>query len=108
MSFSWTWIVIPLIALLVIWGGYSSYYTVQPEERAVVKRFGAVLTQTEPGLHFKLPYGIDTVQLVPTERVLKQEFGFRTRNVPESGKRWGKIAHLGQMRARIFVTKNRF
>jgi hypothetical protein len=53
-------------------------YTVQPEERAVVKRFGAVITTTEPGLHFKLPFGIDGVQRVATERVLKEEFGFRT------------------------------
>lgn len=65
-------------ALFVLWGAYTSFYTVQPEERAVVKRFGAVIAQTAPGLHFKLPFGIDRTQLVPTERVLKQEFGFRT------------------------------
>ncbi|MBP8911787.1 MAG: FtsH protease activity modulator HflK [Phycisphaerae bacterium] len=53
-------------------------YTVQPEERAVVKRFGAVIRTTDPGLHFKLPFGIDSVQHVATERVLKEEFGFRT------------------------------
>lgn len=53
-------------------------YTVQPEERAVVKRFGAVIRTTDPGLHFKLPFGIDRVQCVATERVLKEEFGFRT------------------------------
>jgi membrane protease subunit HflK len=53
-------------------------YTVQPEERAVVKRFGAVIRTTDPGLHFKLPFGIDGVQRVATERVLKEEFGFRT------------------------------
>jgi membrane protease subunit HflK len=53
-------------------------YTVQPEERAVVKRFGAVIRTTDPGLHFKLPFGIDSVQRVATERVLKEEFGFRT------------------------------
>ena len=28
---------------IVLWGLSSSYYTVQPEERAVVKRFGAVI-----------------------------------------------------------------
>ena len=63
----------------------SAFYTVQPEERAVVKRFGAVTGITDPGLHFKLPLGIDTVQLVATERVLKQEFGFRTQGVETSG-----------------------
>jgi len=78
VSLSWKWVAIPLMVVLVLWGGYTSYYTVQPEERAVIKRLGAVITQTDPGLHFKLPFGIDTAQLVPTERVLKQEFGFRT------------------------------
>jgi len=60
------------------WAAFSSFYTVQPEERAVVKRFGRVIGITDPGLHFKLPLGLDRVQLVATERVLKQEFGFRT------------------------------
>jgi membrane protease subunit HflK len=74
----WKWIGLGLVALLALWAAYTSYYTVQPEERAVVKRFGAVIDQTDPGLHFKLPFGIDKVQVVPTERVLKQEFGFRS------------------------------
>lgn len=65
-------------ALVVLWLVASSYYTVQPEERAVVKRFGAVIKTADPGLHFKAPFGIDTVEFVATERVLKQEFGFRT------------------------------
>lgn len=64
--------------MLVIWGVFTSFYTVQPEQRAVVKRFGAVVYQTAPGLHFKIPFGIDDAELVPTERVLKEEFGFRT------------------------------
>jgi modulator of FtsH protease HflK len=78
IAFSWSWLAWAVLALIVVWGGYTSFYTVQPEERAVVKRFGAVIAQTDPGLHFKLPFGIDEAQLVPTERVLKQEFGFRT------------------------------
>jgi membrane protease subunit HflK len=72
-------IVVAAIILLVIAVGLlTSIYTVQPEERAVIKRFGAVVNTTGPGLHFKLPFGIDAVQYVATERVLKQEFGFRT------------------------------
>lgn len=66
------------LVLLFLLAAYTSVYTVQPEERAVVKRFGAVQGITDPGLHFKLPFGIDTIQKVATERVLKQEFGFRT------------------------------
>ncbi|UZJ42991.1 FtsH protease activity modulator HflK [Marinimicrobium sp. C6131] len=66
------------VAILVLWGGFTSFYTVQPEQQAVVKRFGAVVAITDPGLHFKLPFGIDKVQRVASARVLKQEFGFRT------------------------------
>lgn len=71
-------IVAGVLVALALWAALTSFYTVQPEERAVVKRFGAVDRVTNPGLHFKLPFGIDSVQLVATERVLKQEFGFRT------------------------------
>lgn len=71
-------VVVGVILAVAILGAYTGLYTVQPEERAVVKRFGAVYGITDPGLHFKLPFGLDTVQKVATERVLKQEFGFRT------------------------------
>ncbi len=67
--------VVVILALVGLWG---SVFTVQPEERAVVKRFGEVRYQVGPGLHWKFPFGIDSVQKVATERVLKQEFGFRT------------------------------
>jgi membrane protease subunit HflK len=69
---------IALAVALSLWAAYSSVYTVQPEEQAVVKRFGSVFAISDPGLHLRLPFGIDTVQLVATERVLKEEFGFRT------------------------------
>ncbi len=69
---------IGVAVVLGIWGLSSLVYTVQPEERAVVKRLGRVIGISDPGLHFRLPFGIDTVQFVATERVLKEEFGFRT------------------------------
>jgi membrane protease subunit HflK len=68
-------IVLVALALFIAW---SSWFTVQPEETGVVQRFGAVDRTAGPGLHFKFPYGIETVTLVPTARVLKEEFGFRT------------------------------
>ena len=64
--------------LLLVVLAWSSWFTVQPEETGVVQRFGAVVRTVEPGLHFKLPYGVETVVLVPTARVLKEEFGFRS------------------------------
>lgn len=54
----------------------TTYYSVPPEAVGVVQRFGAYHSITEPGLHFKMPLGIDEVTLVPTKRQLKLEFGF--------------------------------
>ena len=31
-----------------------------------------------PGLHFKIPFGVEKNYNVPTQRILKEEFGFRT------------------------------
>jgi len=78
--------VLVVTLLLLAWGALSSFYTVQPEQRAVIKRFGSVIGITDPGLHFKIPFGIDQVQLVATERVLKQEFGFRTEGTDSGGR----------------------
>ena len=63
-----------LVILILLW---SSWYTVPPEATAVVQRFGRVTRTAGPGLHFKVPFGVERVQLVPTARVLKEEFGFR-------------------------------
>ncbi|PLX95695.1 MAG: FtsH protease activity modulator HflK [Desulfuromonas sp.] len=67
-----------ILVLLLVLGGYSSFYEVDTEETGVVLRFGEFSGFSEPGLHFKLPFGIDQVYLVQTGRVLKEEFGYRT------------------------------
>ena len=74
-----------VLLILLVWAASTSFYTVQPEQRAVVKRFGAVVGISDPGLHFRIPFGVDEVQRVATERVLKQEFGFRTSGIRDSG-----------------------
>lgn len=56
----------------------TSYYTVDPEEVGVIQRFGRYHATTEPGLHFKLPFGIDTLNKVKVRQQRKAEFGFRT------------------------------
>lgn len=70
-----------LVVAVVLTAILTSVYTVQPEGQAVVKRFGKVTSIEPPGLHFRLPFWIDRTYFVPTERVLKQEFGFRTSEV---------------------------
>jgi len=50
---------------------------VEPEEVALIMRFGEYTRTLSPGFHFKLPL-IERKIRVPVERQLKQEFGFRT------------------------------
>src|SRR5260370_25589971 len=52
--------------------------TVGPQSEGVVRCFGKYFQTVDPGLHFKLPFGIDTVTVLPTRRQLKLEFGFST------------------------------
>ncbi len=69
--------IVAIILLVVL--AWTSYYTVQAEAEGVVLRFGKFLKTTEPGLHFKLPFGIDEVSVLPTRRQLKLEFGLHAR-----------------------------
>lgn len=68
-----------VIALVVAVGLFSSFYQVPANSVAIVQRFGKYLDTTEPGLHFKLPFGIDEVTTVETRRQLKLEFGYGSR-----------------------------
>ena len=67
------------IAIVLIAGVllFTSFYTVDPEEVGVVQRFGEYTRTAESGLNFKIPF-LETVRIVPVERQLKQEFGYRT------------------------------
>ena len=69
-----------VLAALVLVGLslWTAYYTVPSDSVAVVQRFGKYLKDVPPGLHFKLPLGIDSATIVPVKRQLKQEFGFTT------------------------------
>jgi membrane protease subunit HflK len=65
---------------LLLFFGFTSFYTVEPDEEAVVIRLGAYVETNPPGLHFKLPLGIDKVIKVKTKIVHQEEFGFRTQS----------------------------
>ena len=66
------------VGILIFSVGFSSFFTVNPEEVGVILRFGKYTRTANPGMNFKLPFGIEEVTKVPVERQLKVEFGFRT------------------------------
>ncbi len=67
-----------VLLLLAVGVASTSVFTVEPEEEGVVLRLGKFDRTVAPGLHFKLPLRIEAIYKVPTQRQLKEEFGFRT------------------------------
>jgi len=64
--------------ILVVVALASSYYTVPADSEAVVQRFGKYQSTEGPGLHFRVPFWVDKVTVVPVRRQMKLEFGFHT------------------------------
>jgi membrane protease subunit HflK len=77
---------IVFVLLIVILGIYTSVYKIDTEEVGVVQRFGKYIKSTQPGLNFKLPFGIETVTPVPVRRILKEEFGFSSQRTNGRGR----------------------
>lgn len=71
-------LLVMLIIVLLFGAMASSFYTVPAESEGIVLRFGKYIEKVPPGLHVKLPFGIDNVIPVPTQRQQKLEFGFVT------------------------------
>lgn len=66
---------IAIFTLVILW---TSIFQIDPEQVGVILRLGQFTRTVDPGLNFKLPFGIETVEKVPVQRQLKEEFGFRT------------------------------
>jgi modulator of FtsH protease HflK len=68
-----------LAALLVVVAWlYSGVYTVKPAEQGVVQRFGAlVLPVSQPGIHWRIPWPVETVNIVDVGSVNSSDFKSR-------------------------------
>jgi membrane protease subunit HflK len=71
-------IVMAALVVVLLIGVFTSFYTVDDKQQAVVTTFGAVTDITEPGLHFKLPFGIQRVHRVDVNVYQKIELGYIT------------------------------
>lgn len=65
-----------LIAVLLL--ASTGFFIVDQTEDSVITRFGKYQTTVGPGLHFKIPFGVDKSYNVPTKVVQTEQFGFRT------------------------------
>lgn len=65
------------LVILVVWL-LSGIYIVDPAERGVVTRFGALVEETGPGPHWHMPYPIESVTKVNVDRIRIAEIGYRS------------------------------
>ncbi len=63
--------------VLLVYLGSSSYYTVQEQERAAILTFGEYTGESGSGLHFKFPYPIQEVKIVPAALTQNITIGYR-------------------------------
>ena len=71
------WLIgIAIVVAIIL--AYTSFYTIPPGNRGVILRFGRYYSIVMPGLHFKIPLGVDTVFKVHTEQVDTESFGFKS------------------------------
>jgi membrane protease subunit HflK len=69
-------VVLAVVAVLVLLS--TSFFVVDQTEEAVVLTFGRITKTAQPGLHFKMPFGIQKNYNVPTQVIQSEQFGFRT------------------------------
>ncbi len=67
-----------ILLILLTAASATSFYSVGPDEKVVVLFLGKYTRTTGPGLHMKIPFGIERAIPVKVERIFKEEFGFRT------------------------------
>lgn len=66
-----------VLVVLVLWA-LSGTYTIHEGSRGVVLRFGNYHETTEAGLHWHLPFPIETVEVVNVEEIRTAEIGYRS------------------------------
>ncbi len=71
---------------LFLWG-LTGIYIVDEGKRGVELRFGEYSETTQPGPHWRIPYPIDTVEIVDVSQIRNVEIGYRSGVGGEAAKR---------------------
>ncbi|MFQ5469603.1 MAG: FtsH protease activity modulator HflK [Gammaproteobacteria bacterium] len=66
-----------IVIVLLVWSA-SGLYIVDEGKRGVVLRFGKYLSTSQAGLHWRIPYPVDTVQIVDVAQIRNVEIGYRS------------------------------
>src|SRR5690625_5219648 len=74
-------VIIGIIVLVIVLFGFSMFYTLEEQERAIILTFGEYTSEeSEAGLKFKLPYPIQEVVTYPAYVTQEVQIGYRESN----------------------------
>ena len=78
-----TAVLLAVLAIVILIGASSCFYTVDDKQQAVVTTFGKVTDVTDAGLHFKMPFGIQQARKVDVNVYQKIELGYSSNGSDE-------------------------
>ena len=70
------WWALAAVTLVLVGYAGAGVFTVGADEQAVVRRFGRVTARIGPGIHYRLPWPIDQVDVLKTTTIMKTGVGF--------------------------------
>lgn len=74
---SGSWLLVTVAILVLAWLS-TGIYTVGPGEVGVIRQFGAFTAEAGPGLNYRFPWPIQSVDVVNVASIRRLEIGFRT------------------------------
>jgi len=95
-------IILFLIVLVALWF-LSGFYRVGPDEQGIILRFGKYVGTTQPGLNYRLPYPIESVETPKVTRVNRTDVGFRS---TRDGLRQGAVSEIREESAMLTGDEN--
>jgi len=71
----WKFLPWVILGFFVLAGLRGVIYSIGPDEVGVIQRFGRYTRLSSPGLHVKMPFGIEKATPIKVEKIFKEEFG---------------------------------
>jgi membrane protease subunit HflK len=90
-------ILIILLIVLIAYFSFTSFYTVNETDQAVVTTFGKVSSIESAGLHFKFPSPIQRVAFVPVNITQKLQIGYVDNDSLDSEEQYSSLSNESKM-----------
>lgn len=94
-------LILLIAVVIIVTVAFTSFFTISTGFVGVIQRFGQFVRIAQPGLNFKLPFGIETVRKISTEKVEWEEFGL---NIDRTDTRQRAISYSDDASESLMLT----